>query len=189
MSVDTVQRPPELDLSKVTASTLRRIPFELGSGSDQPGISSVTIRELRVRLDGRGDLIELWSRPWVSADGSGVMDTAHVYQSATDQGVVKAWHLHAVHTDQFTCTRGKLQVVLADVREDSPTYGYVDSLIIGERRPAMIKIPPGVLHGWKALSAPEVIVVNFQTHPYDANDELKFPWDCILTDVWQPKNG
>ncbi len=42
----------------------------------------------------------------------------HVYQSATDYGVVKCWHLHDRHTDQFTVTRGKLQVTLVDIRPD-----------------------------------------------------------------------
>jgi hypothetical protein len=46
-----------------------------------------------------------------------------------------------------------------------------------------------IMHGWKALTQPEVIVVNLQSHVYDAADEFKFPWDCVLADVWEPRNG
>jgi hypothetical protein len=46
-----------------------------------------------------------------------------------------------------------------------------------------------ILHGWKALSPPEVLVVNFQSHVYDVRDEFKFPWDCVLSQVWEPLNG
>lgn len=138
-------------------------------------------------LDGRGDVVELWSFPWVARDG--LVEAKHCYQSATDVGVVKCWHLHEIHTDQFTVTRGKLQVTLVDIRESSPTFGQVNPVFLGVERPRLLKIPPGVLHGWKALSAPEVLVVNFQSHVYDAGDEYKLPWDCVLTEVWEPRNG
>ena len=45
------------------------------------------------------------------------------------------------------------------------------------------------MHGWKALAQPETIVVNLQSHVYDPADEFKFPWDCVLRDVWEPRNG
>jgi dTDP-4-dehydrorhamnose 3,5-epimerase len=113
----------------------------------------------------------------------------HAYQSATDYGVVKCWHLHQKHTDQFTVTRGKLQVSLVDLREGSPTFLQANKLILGTQKPRFLKIPPGVMHGWKALSQPEVIVVNFQSMPYDAADEFKFTWNCVLEQIWEPLNG
>jgi len=113
----------------------------------------------------------------------------HIYQSATDFGVVKCWHLHAVHTDQFAVTRGKIQVTLVDIRENSPTFGHVNVFFMGTERPRLLKIPAGIMHGWKCLSQPEVIVNNFQTETYDAGDEFKFPWNCVLENVWEPKNG
>ncbi len=150
-----------------------------------PTIEGVVLKELNPLIDGRGDVIELWSHPWTK---DGFLVPEHCYQSATDYGVVKAWHLHAVHTDQFTVTRGRLQVGLVDIRE-GPTFGHVNSVFMGVQRPRLLKIPPGVLHGWKALTPPEVIVVNFQSHVYDAKDELKFPWNCILENFWEPNNG
>lgn len=149
-------------------------------------IEGVLVRDLTVHLDGRGEVTELWSAGWAK---DGVLPTAHAYQSATDHGVVKCWHLHDQHTDQFTVTRGKLQVSLVDLREESPTFRHVNLLFLGVLRPRLIRIPPRVMHGWKALSAPEVLVVNFQTHVYDPADEFKFGWDCVLAEVWEPKNG
>jgi len=175
------------NMHELTVEDLRRIPFRHCSTFQGPTIAGVRRRDLRTIVDGRGDVIELWSLPWVESEGLAV--PRHVYQSATDFGVVKCWHLHAIHTDQFTVTRGKMQIVCADVRSDSPTYGEVNSFITGIQRPSLILIPPGVMHGWKALSQPESIVVNLQTHPYDPGDEIKFPWDCVLADVWEPKNG
>lgn len=175
------------DIADLTIDDIQRIPFAERSTFNGPTIDGVKRKDLKTIVDGRGDVIELWSLPWVEREGLAVPQ--HVYQSATDYGVTKCWHLHAVHTDQFTVTRGKLQVVCADVRPDSPTFGQVNSFIMGTQRPTLLMIPPGVMHGWKALSPPETIVVNLQTHPYDPADEFKFPWDCVLGDVWEPKNG
>jgi dTDP-4-dehydrorhamnose 3,5-epimerase len=171
----------------VTVSFLQSIPYQQHSTFHGPTINGVKFKDFKTLVDGRGDVIELWSLPWVEREQ--LIVPQHVYQSATDFGVVKAWHLHAVHTDQFTVTRGKMQVMCVDIRDNSPTFGHVNSFIIGIQRPAMILIPPGVMHGWKALSQPETIVVNLQSHPYDPADEFKFPWDCVLQEVWEPKFG
>lgn len=171
--------------SEVTVEWLQTLDYKV-QGANKATIQGVIVRDLTVHLDGRGEVTELYSRPWQK---DGLDDVAHVYQSATDYGVIKCWHLHDVHTDHFTVTRGKLQVCIVDLREESPTFGHVNSFFLGSLRPRLIKIPPRLMHGWKALSEPEVLVVNCQSHVYDAADEFKFPWDCVLADVWEPKNG
>jgi len=171
----------------VSVEWLRGIRYQVQSPFEPPTIAGVILKDLPVNLDGRGDVIELWSKPWVDAEGFAYPE--HVYQSATDYGVTKCWHLHNRHTDQFTVTRGKLQVTLVDIRVDSPTFGHVNPIFLGIQRPRLIKIPPMIMHGWKALSAPEVIVVNLQSHVYDPADEFKFPWNCVLEEVWEPING
>jgi dTDP-4-dehydrorhamnose 3,5-epimerase len=176
-----------MNAKDVTAEWLRTIDFRVHRSVNQPTIRDVVARDLHANLDGRGEVTELWSRPWV--EGEALVMPQHVYQSATDCGVVKCWHLHDVHTDQLICTRGKLQITLVDLRADCPSFGHVNTFILGTLRPRLIKIPPMVMHGWKALSAPEVIVVNLQSHVYSAADEFKLPWDCVLADVWEPRNG
>jgi len=169
----------------VTAKWLQSLEYVVQPPA-RVSIQGVMVRDLTVHLDGRGDVTELWSSSWAK---DGVLPTAHAYQSATDAGVVKCWHLHQIHTDQFTVTRGKLQVTIVDLREESPTFRHVNRLFLGSLRPRLIQIPPGLMHGWKALTEPEVLVVNFQTHVYDPADEFKFAWDVVLADVWEPLNG
>lgn len=171
---------------EITVEWLRKIDFQLQPLSMTPTIKGVLIRDLKVNLDGRGEVTELWSKPWTQ---EGLSDIEHIYQSATDFGVVKCWHLHEKHTDQFTVTRGKLQVTLVDVRLESETFGHINTIFLGSLKPRLIKIPPMVMHGWKALSSPEVIVVNLQSHIYAPDDEFKLPWDCIIPNVWEPNNG
>ena len=172
--------------SEVTVEWLKTLHFKV-QPANKATIQGVIVKDLTVHLDGRGEVTELYSKPWIEKDG--LADIQHIYQSATDYGVVKCWHLHEIHTDHFTVTRGKLQVSIVDLREDSPTFAHVNCFFLGSLRPRLIKIPPRLMHGWKALSEPEVLVVNCQSHVYDAADEFKFPWDCVLADVWEPKNG
>lgn len=171
----------------VTVEWLQSLSFEIQPISRPPTIQDVVVKDLQVHLDGRGDVIELWSKPWIERHN--LLYPQHIYQSATDYGVIKCWHLHDVHTDQFTVTRGKLQVTLIDIRPDSPTFCHVNRVLMGVQQPRLLKFPPMILHGWKALSMPEVIVTNLQSHVYDPADEWKLPWDCILPDIWEPRNG
>jgi len=172
--------------SQITEEWLKQQKFQIQKGVT---IEGVFLKELETHLDDRGDVIELWSSAWEEFKNGVVLPAQHGYQSATDPGVTKCWHLHEVHTDQFTVTRGKLQVSLVDVREESPTFGQANTIVMGTQKPRFMKIPPGIMHGWKALGTTESIVVNFQSHPYDAADEFKFTWDCVLPEIWGPKNG
>ena len=162
------------------SSALQSLTFR---ASKKP-LDGMAVVPLQSIVDGRGELTELWSTSWMRSKH--VIKPEHIYQSATDYNVVKAWHLHRQHTDQFVVTRGKLQVMCADVRQDSPTFQRYNSYIVGLQQPMLIKIPPGIAHGWKALSIPEAIVINLQSHTYDAGDELRFAWDTILKGSWEP---
>ena len=168
----------------VTIDWLSSIEYTVFAVNHAATIEGVTLRSLTPIVDGRGEVTELWSSSW-----DGFVPPAHVYQSATDFGVVKCWHLHETHTDQFVITRGKVQVSLVDLREDSETFGHVNRFVLGTLKPGLLRIPPGLMHGWKALFGPEIIVVNLQSHIYDAEDEYKFPWNCVLEEIWEPKNG
>lgn len=173
--------------SEVTAEWLKQQTFTLQNIYKPPTIEGVVYKQLNPIPDGRGDLIELWGSAW--SDAANFIQPTHCYQSGTDYGVVKCWHLHEIHTDQMTVTRGKIQIVLVDIRQGSPTFGHVNSVFICTEKPAILKIPAGVMHGWKCLSIPEVLVINFQSHPYNSKDEIKFPFETVLTDVWEPKNA
>src|SRR5260221_5746599 len=154
-----------MKVSEMTEAWLKKQKLEIKKGLT---IEGTFLKDLNVFLDDRGDVIELWSTAWPEYKDGKVINTTHGYQSSTDPGVVKCWHLHDIHTDQFTVTRGKLQVCMVDLREDSPTFGQANSVIMGIQKPRYLRIPPGVMHGWKALGTVESIVVNFQSHPYDA---------------------
>jgi dTDP-4-dehydrorhamnose 3,5-epimerase len=177
--IDTVG----VDISQATPEWLAEQDFQIVKEL----IDGVYVKELKFIVDGRGSVIEQWSLPWVEREG--LVNTTHSYASLTDYHVVKGWHLHSVHTEEFVFISGKVQVCLVDIRPGSPTFGKVNSIIAGTNQPRLIKIPPGIMHGWKSLTMPEVIVINYQSDVYDPADEFKFDWDIALSEIWEPKNG
>lgn len=124
---------------------------------DVKDISGARVRDLVWHADARGALTELFRESWEGsrnfAPGSEHLGAARqVYLSETEPGVVKGFHVHNVQWDRFVCLRGRVLVVLADGREDSPTRHNVwETVLDPDRAHRCLVIPPGVLHGWMAL--------------------------------------
>ncbi len=137
-------------------------------------IDGVWEKRLSVHPDERGRLMEI-----LRADDDGFRKFGQVYMTTTYPGVVKAWHLHKVQDDNFCCVRGIVKLVLYDAREDSPTRGTVTEYFLGDHNPMLVRVPAGVHHGWKCISAEESIVVNAASEPYnhESPDEFRTPWD------------
>ncbi|MBD3349294.1 MAG: dTDP-4-dehydrorhamnose 3,5-epimerase [Candidatus Eisenbacteria bacterium] len=125
-------------------------------------IDGVEIKELRLIPDERGYLMEM-----LRSDDGIFRKFGQVYLSIAYPGVVKGWHYHKVQTDYFTIVKGMMKVVLYDGREESPTHGEVNEFFLGELNPLLVVIPPGVLHGMKAIGDAPSYLVNCPTEPYD----------------------
>lgn len=137
-------------------------------------ISGVAVKELKVNVDERGSLMEM-----LRADDDIFEKFGQAYVSLNYPGVIRAWHYHRRQTDYFCVVKGMVKVALYDAREGSPTYGEVNEFFIGERNNLLIKIPPGVYHGYKTIGVEPSLLINFPTEPYDrANpDEYRVPYD------------
>ena len=72
--------------------------------------------------------------------------------SKMTKNVVKAWHFHHNQVDWGYIPVGRAEVILYDLREDSPTHREKMVFELGEgQAPAVVRIPPGVAHGCQAL--------------------------------------
>jgi len=92
-------------------------------------------------------------------------------------GVIKAWHLHHVQTDWWYVLSGVLRVGLCDMRPESPTFRKTMDFLLGDLQPArVLKIPPDIAHGCKALQGP-VNLLYVTSHVYDPADEIRIAHD------------
>ena len=150
-------------------------------------IHDVNIKKLRVIPDERGRLMEILRR-----DDELFKEFGQVYMTTTYPGVVKAWHMHKMQTDNLACIQGMIKIVLYDGREESPTYKEVNQFYAGIHNPVLIQIPAGVYHGWMCISEEEAVVVNIPTelYNYEIPDEHRLdPHQNDIPYDWKRKDG
>jgi len=150
-------------------------------------IDGVRVKKLKVIPDERGRLMEI-----LRNDDDLFVKFGQVYVTSAYPGVVKGWHYHKKQFDNFICLLGMMKVVLYDGREDSPTRGEVNEFFIGTYNQTLVRIPPGVLHGFKCISDGEAIVLNCPSEPYNPAEPDEFRVPPRSPDVpydWDRKDG
>lgn len=137
-------------------------------------IDGVVLKECRVNTDDRGLLIEI-----VRDDEPVFREVRQTTFTVAYPGVIKAFHWHRRQWDVWFFTTGMAQVVLYDLRPESPTHRRTDVLYMGERHPAVVAIPPGVAHGYRVLGTVPAGLVYHTTEHYDPADpdEERLPFD------------
>ena len=137
-------------------------------------IQGVEIKQLTRHADERGYLMEL-----VRSDDAIFSKFGQCYVSMNYPGVVRAWHWHKKQDDFFVVVKGMIKVGLFDMREGSPTRGEAGEYYLGDNNNIVLKIPPGVAHGYKTVGTEPSLLVNFPSEIYNREepDEYRLPWD------------
>ncbi len=136
-------------------------------------IEGVEIKKLVTSSDERGFFRELIrvSDP-IFKEGFGQWS-----HTKTHAGAAKGWHVHQRQIDWWYVAIGTIKVALYDTRKDSPTFRCLDQLLMGEDHDAQIlKIPPGVAHGYRVLEGP-MHLFYITSRIYDPSDEGRIPHD------------
>ena len=139
-------------------------------------IAGVFIVEPTVHGDERGLFVETYRREWVP----GAREMIQNNRGDRQQGAVVGMHYHLHQADYWYVPFGRCRVVLHDLREGSPTDGATQVLDIGRRDDGThdhrgIFIPPGVAHGFAALS--DMTITYLVDGYYNPVDELGVAWD------------
>jgi dTDP-4-dehydrorhamnose 3,5-epimerase len=163
-------------------------------------IDGVQVKTFKKWADQRGYFIEQLKRGDLDDDGNlfipeqpfAQMSRSLAYaRGGNPPELIKAFHWHKKQTDYWDIVRGNARVVLVDLREDSPTTGRIQVVILGEHSPKMVAIPPFVAHGYQALDLTDVILNYYVTEPYDPvdPDEGRIAWnDARIGFDWTIEN-
>ena len=136
-------------------------------------IEGVITKDLIVHKDQRGSFSELIRS---SEDFFG-NSFAQLSYSTVYAGVTKAWHLHRKQTDWMCTLVGDMKLVLYDTRQDSPTHKKTMEVLMGkEQGGKVVKVPPGVAHGYKVINGP-MYILYITDREYDPEDDLRIPHD------------
>ncbi len=144
----------------------------------------VLLRPLTRIEDARGWLTELFRADELEAAGMRESQPVMGYVSMTRPGVVRGPHEHKEQTDIFAFVGpSDFEVTLWDNRPGSPTFGRRETLALGASRPAVLIIPPGLVHAYRNIGKEDGWVLNFANRLYkgpgrrEPVDEIRYEED------------
>jgi dTDP-4-dehydrorhamnose 3,5-epimerase len=137
-------------------------------------VKDIQIKKLARHVDDRGFFMEV-----LRDDDQLLKKFGQFSMSQTFPGVIKAFHYHKIQDDLWFFPVGNAQVVLYDIREDSPTKGETNVFYMGEYNPMLLYIPAGVAHGYRVLGNTPAIITYVTTESYqsDQPDEYRIAWN------------
>lgn len=147
----------------------------------QTKIQGLEIIPLQVNFDDRGYLFEIIHNYEMPKFGQ-------VYVVGNPaRGTIRAFHKHEILWDYFCIVKGSAKFIFVDDRKDSKTYKGQETVILSEKAPKMVIVPPGVYHGWMSLED-DTIMVSMGSEVYDKEkpDEIRIPPDSF-GDIWTIK--
>lgn len=136
-------------------------------------IAGVELTPLKQLPDERGCLLHM-----LRCDAEQFRQFGEIYFSESIPGVIKGWKKHQKMTQLYAVPVGKIQLVIADLREDSLSYGVVDEIILG--RPdyyQLVCIPPNLWYAFKNIGQNNSLIANCSDLPHDPNESMNLPLD------------
>ncbi|TAN34182.1 dTDP-4-dehydrorhamnose 3,5-epimerase [Patescibacteria group bacterium] len=148
-------------------------------------IKGVIIKPLSKICDERGSVMHM-----LRNDDPEFEKFGEIYFSTVYPGAVKAWHLHKIMALHYAVVRGNIKLVLADQRPDSETRGEIQEIFMGDKNYCLVRVPAGVVNGFKGVGSEEAIVANCATEPHDQDEIIRI--DPSTKDInynWDIKHG
>ena len=120
-------------------------------------MDGVIIRELNVRVDERGWLVELFRKDESPSELFPKMG----YVSMTRPGMSRGPHEHRRQTDQFVFLGiVPFRLYLWDNRTSSPTYMLSYQTRVEQNHAVAVLVPPGVVHAYRNIGTADGYVFN-----------------------------
>lgn len=156
------------DFTQDRPKTPRSAIYNAGLAPACEFIDGVTVTPLLGNADERGSLFELLT----TRDGP-IEPIVHVYQVMAAPGSIRAWVYHRQQFDRLAFTMGEFEIALYDGRPGSPTANRLNVFALGAHQPALLRIPPLVIHGVYNSGKEVGYFVNMPTRAYFRDDPDK----------------
>ena len=148
-------------------------------------IEGVIIKNLKKIPDERGSIMHM-----LRSDDEIFEKFGEVYFSTAYPGVIKGWHEHKEQVQNYTVIQGMIKLVLYDNRENSPTYKNLIEIFMGDLNYVLVRIPTGIINGYKCIGDKTAIIANCATIPHKASGEMNrydplsnelipYKWDLV----------
>jgi len=108
-----------------------------------------------------------------------------IYFSTAYPDVVKGWHEHTKQVQFYAAISGMIKLVLYDNRPASPTHKELTEIFIGEDNYQLVRIPTGVINGYKNIGTSIAVIANCATLPHQPDEMLRYdPHDGKVPYAW-----
>jgi dTDP-4-dehydrorhamnose 3,5-epimerase len=121
--------------------------------------------------DERGAFLEAFRSSWFA----GVPPFVQGNISTSRAGTIRGMHFHDRQWDLWVPASGTLFAAVYDLRVGSPTEAAHETVELDAARPRALLIPPGVAHGYQALT--DASLLYLVTNEYDGTDEQSLRFD------------
>jgi dTDP-4-dehydrorhamnose 3,5-epimerase len=136
----------------------------------------------------------LFSRTFDAAIGTehGVDGASFIQdsQSRSRQGTIRGMHGRTGRGEAklVRCARGAVHDVLVDARPYSPTFGRVESFLLDDEDFVTLYVPPGLLHGFQALTT-EADVCYRINREHDPAEDVAVRYDDADLAIQWPRSA
>lgn len=153
-------------------------------------IEGVTVIEPTVYGDSRGHFFESYNYEEFKENG---LDMIFVQdnQSKSTKGVLRGLHYQTKKPQGklVRVIKGEVFDVAVDIRENSPTYGKWEGVVLSDENKKMFYVPEGFAHGFLVLSD-EAEFAYKCTNFYDPTGEASIIWnDPVININWPIEEG
>jgi dTDP-4-dehydrorhamnose 3,5-epimerase len=146
-------------------------------------VAGVFVVEPEIHGDQRGRFIETYRRSWFPHG----REMVQANRADRQQGAIVGLHYHLHQADYWYVPFGIARVVLHDLRTGGPSDGATLCLELSEHNHVGVFIPPGVAHGFAALT--DMTITYLVDGYYNPADELGVAWDDPKIDAdWGLRN-
>ena len=150
----------------------------------QNKIIGVSFKKCKIFPDTRGSFTEVFRPEWSPVSYS---DEIQLNLSRSIKGSIRGLHFHNKQSDWWIPISGTMQIALADLRKDSPTFLQTVSINLNSSESVCVFVPPGVAHGFQALT--DITLLYAVNRYYDGSDEQGVAWDdSQLAIPWENTN-
>lgn len=142
-------------------------------------VAGAYVVEPTLHGDQRGLFIETYRREWFPQGREMIQGN----RANRQQGSLVGLHFHLHQADYWYVPVGHARVVLHDLRVGGPTAGATASFDLTGENHVGLFIPPGVAHGFAALT--DVVITYLVDGYYNPADELGLAWnDPVVCADW-----
>ncbi|MBN3132406.1 dTDP-4-dehydrorhamnose 3,5-epimerase [Pectobacterium brasiliense] len=141
-------------------------------------VHGAKIIQPKVFGDARGFFLETFEKKRYQKMLDIDVDFVQDNHSRSSKGVLRGLHFQKTNPQGklVRVVRGEVFDVAVDIRQNSPTYGMWEGVILSEENKTQFWLPPGLAHGFVVLSD----IADFEykcTDYYDPSDEGCLLWN------------